>query len=230
LTQVLCPDLEERPLIFSAQKSYRGNDDEAGAHAGDAAPLDGRILLGGPVSFRMTAGRYPDVEKYLAADEGRYQYHEVHLSLSFKDPDQVPHVRRVVLAVSLGGASGTPQPIAWSMAPDRIESPSGREISFEIRPRVKLAGVEMSVASLGGKADLPRDPYLIALGELGSQPTWELSRTSKPLDGRQRLILVVRSEAGADVTADIEITASTRTAVLRRFRAVPVPLRLTAQL
>ena len=230
LTLIVRPDLEERPLAFTAQKRYRSTGTDAGGQAGDAAPLDGRVFLGGPVAFRMTAARYPDMGKYLTADKGRHQYHEVHLSLSFKEPDRVPHLRRVVLAVSLSGPAGAQEPIAWSMAPDRIDSPTGRELSFEVRPQVKVAGIEISAGGVQGKANFARDSYLIALGELSSHPSWELKRTSKPLDGRQRLILVVRSDANADVAADVEVTAWARTQVLRRYRAIPPPLKLTAQL
>ncbi len=225
-TLVLSPDLEVRPLAFTAQSRYRST----GTQAGDAVPLDGRVFLGGPVAFRMTPARYPEMAKYLTSDRGHHQYHEVHLSLSFKGPDQVPHLRRVVLAVSLSGPVGAQEPIAWSMAPDRIDSPAGQELSFEVRPQVKVAGIEISAGGLKGKANFAGDSYLIALGELSSHPSWELKRTSKPLDGRQRLILVVRSEVNADVTADVEITAWVRTQVLRRYRAIPPALKLTARL
>jgi hypothetical protein len=222
------PDVQERLLDFTALTRYRA---DSGEPEEATSPLDGRVFLGGPVAFLMTGKRYPDMSKYLAADAAHHQYFEVHLSLSFKDADKSPPLYHVSLSMHLRSTNGTERPIAWSMAPDRINDPISREISFEIRPQIKVAGVvEASVGGVSGSSPLPGEPFLIALGELGPDPSWELRRSGKSLDGRQRLILVVRAVKDADVEIGMEVTASTKTSVLRRFRALPGPLLLSAPL
>lgn len=222
------PDVQERPLDFTALTRYRGEGEESQEAA---SPLDGRVFLGGPIAFLMTGERYPDMSKYLIADAAHYQYYEVHLSLSFKAADKSPPLHHVSLSMHLRSTNGAERPIAWSMAPDRINDPVSREVSFEIRPQIKVAGVvEVSAGAVSGSSPLLSDPFLIALGELGPDPSWELRRTSQPLDGRQRLILVVRAAKDADAEIGFEVTASTKTSVLRRFRALPDPLLLSAPL
>lgn len=221
------PDMPEQPLDFAAASAYRGQAGESGEQA---SPLEGRVLLGGPVAFLMTGERYPDMSKYLAADAAHHQYFEIHLSLSFKEADKSPLLHQVSLGLHLRSANGTERPIAWSMAPDRIDDPGSSEVSFEIRPQVKVAGVEVSAGAVSGSRPLAREPFLVALGELGSDPSWELRRAGRPLDGRQRLVLVARAAKGAGAELGIEVTAVTKTSILRRFRALPQPLRFSASL
>lgn len=226
MTEVLFPGLQEESLSFASLARYRDMGDSAPAQPA----LAGKVLLGGPVAFPMTAQRYPDLRAYLEADKQHHRYYEVHLSLSFSHVDLAPPLHAVTLKLQLTALTGTDQPIAWSMAPSQIDDPADHAVRFELRPQLKLVGVEFSVGTITGTIAGVREPYLLALGELGSNPTWELRRPGRPLNGRQRLLLVVRAPKRSDVELSAEVTAATRSPVLRRFRAVPAPLKLLARL
>jgi hypothetical protein len=226
MIEVSAPEIPEQPLSFTAVTRHR----DMTAPEAEPLALAGRVLLGGPVAFPMTAKRYPDMARYLEADAPHHRYYEVHLSLSFADVGQAPPLRSVSLAMRLCPVGAAELPIAWSMAPTRIEGPADRDVKFEIRPQIKVAGVAVSMGRVSGVATRAREPFLLALGELSSSPSWELRRTALPLDGRQRMILIVRAAKGVDTEIDIEVTASIKSAVLRRFRALPGPLKISARL
>lgn len=226
MTDVLFPEIPEQSLSFHAVTRYRGPEEQTGA----SAALDGRVFLGGPTAFPMTAKRYPGMRAYLEADAAHHRYYEVHLALSFKGADEPPPVHTVSLEMRLSSPASATQPIAWSMAPARIEDPADRDLKFEIRPQIKIVGVEASAGSISGTVNRAGQPFLVALGELGSNPGWEIRHTSLPLDGQQRLILVIRAAKDVDTQVDIQVTATTKSSVLRRYRALPVPLKLSALL
>ncbi|MDH2426837.1 hypothetical protein [Sphaerisporangium sp. TRM90804] len=169
---------------------------------------------------------------YIEQEAEHHRYHEVHLSVTFSDPGWGPALHSVTLRATLIAATGSAeQPIAWSMAPARIEDPAQRNVQFEIKPQLKVAGVEASIGALTGSLPKTGTPFLLALRELRSDPRWELKRTRNlPLDGTQRLVLVVRAPKEADTTMAVEVKASTKSSILRRYRALPTPLRLSATL
>ena len=232
MTIITPPELPELALDFAPVAIYRGGGPPPGAPPPGAPPagLAGRVMLGGPVAFPMTAKRYPDMSTYITADAPHHHYYEVHLSLSFRDGGQPPPLHTVTLDVELSGTIGAQQPIAWSMAPSRIDDADDRAVKFELQPQIKIAGVEASAGTVTGTVNRAREPFLLALGELSSNPVWELRRTGPPLAGRQRFVLVVRAAKGVDTDVDIEVTATTKTTVLRRFQALPAPLKLQARL
>ncbi|QXJ20196.1 hypothetical protein AGRA3207_000868 [Actinomadura graeca] len=221
------PELPEHPVEFEAEARVRA---PGGVSGGPQGSLQGRVLLGGPVAFPMNAKRYPDMRSYLESDKD-HRYHEVHLSLSFADPDDGPRLHSVMVGVTLSAPAPAEPPIAWSLAPSLIDDPSKRDLRIELRPQLKLAGVEVSAGGVTGSLPRAREPFLLALRELRSDPGWELRRTKGlPLEGKQRLVMIVRGDRKADTTLGLEVTATTRSSVLRRYRAVADPLRLSADL
>jgi hypothetical protein len=179
----------------------------------------------------MTPERYPDVRGYIEQEAEHHRYHEVHLSVTFSHLSREPALHSVMLSIALTATGTVEQPIAWSMAPARIEDPAQRDVSFEIKPQLKVAGVEASVGTLTGKVSKTGSPFLLALRELRSDPRWELKRTRNlPLDGTQRLVMVVRAPKDADTTMRVEVKASTKSSILRRYRALATPLRLSTAL
>ncbi|WUI02578.1 hypothetical protein OHR68_12480 [Spirillospora sp. NBC_00431] len=221
------PDLPERPVEFTPERKFRRPGQES---EGTPGALQGRVLLGGPVAFPMTAKRYPEMRAYLDADK-QHRYHEVHLALTFTDPDDGPRLHSVALDITLTAPSPAEPPVAWSMAPSRIDDRAERDLRIELRPQVKLVGVEASAGTVTRTLTRARDPFLLALRELRSDPGWELRGTrALPLEGNQRLVMVVRGPRDADTTLDLEIAATTKASVLRRYKSLADPLRLSASL
>ncbi|MEO3855573.1 hypothetical protein [Acrocarpospora sp. B8E8] len=235
MAHVQLPELPEHTLSFVVDGRVRAPSGPEAAEEEepeDEAPeLAGRVVLGGPVAFPMTAERYPDVAAYIEQEAAHHRYHEVHLSVTFVEKQDGPPLHSVTLRVNLAAKAPADQPIAWSMAPARIDDPSQRDVQFEIKPQLKVAGIEASIGMLGGNLPGSRTPFLRATRELRSDPRWELKRTKNlPLAGTQRVVLVVRADAGAVATMAVEVTAATRSSILRRYRALPTPLRLAADL
>jgi len=71
-------------------------------------------------------------------------------------------------------------------------TPHPRDLRIALRSQLKLAGVEVSAGGVSGTLPRAREPFLLALRELRSDPGWVLKRTrALPLERKQRLVMIV---------------------------------------
>jgi hypothetical protein len=187
-------------------------------------PLPGRLLLGRPVSVRLTtkSAQDPTLRTFLEGHAGRSEFTLVHLGCSFRHADDEPFAR-ASLQVRLTRADGGDgsEPIAWSMWPLRESEVLDDSTTAEIGADAKVfsAKVQRTITVKRG------DVWLEGFGELQSDPGWEFTRTPRiPISGSYRLILVVMSDAGAPFGGQIDVTATVehRLLGLMSYRARPV--------
>jgi hypothetical protein len=182
--------------------------------------LGSRIRLGGPVSRPMERSGLED-ERILSAlqnESATAAYTLTDLAVSF-DAAEGEVIEQVWVLLNLAGTD-QPGPIAWSMLPERLSSPSETVGTVEVKADLKV----FSVGTSASKQISGETVFLEAQNILRSDPTWEFYRSSQhEIRGSHRLLLVSRSAVGSEVTGTLSIIATVRRRVWGVF---PYQVRL----
>ncbi|MFC0599240.1 hypothetical protein [Streptomyces palmae] len=240
MIDVILPELPERELTLAAEESPP-------ATAPPVPPLTGRLRFGGPLALPVTGGLVdgdPELADFLAQHADAAEHHLVHLTLSCAQDTAGPALHTVNVDLTLTAehpaaaatappvprapSGAAPAPVAWSMAPQRLdggtEHAGGGAGTVRLGPRLSL---------VDGHAAPRARVCLEALRELRSEPGWEIRRTEdRPIGGTYRLALVVRAPRGALCRVHVEVGASVRNGRQRhRYRQrIPGPLDLGGRL
>ncbi|WP_344333023.1 hypothetical protein [Kitasatospora putterlickiae] len=215
--------LSERALVLAADSPARG---EGTASTGAAeAPLEGRVLLGGPLAVVLTEEFVADdseLKAFVAQEAATAVYHLVHLGLTVTAPAGRPPLHSIDLRLELTAADGAAfQPVAWSLSPRHLVTGRTAERTLSLGPSLKLLGAEVSVGSASWTTSgADGRPWLRAVRELRSDPAWEFRRVSgAELEGEHRLAAVVRTPRGSATTLGLGVTAAVRrrTGLLRKY-------------
>jgi hypothetical protein len=226
MSDLTLPELALHPLTLDPDRHVRGTPPAS------SGPLEDRVLLGGPFVIPMTAERHPEYRAFIEAEAPHSVYHELHMALSFENQRGESRLDTATVGLTMTAPAPAVAPVAWSMLPSRLDGPASSDVKVELKPQLKLAGAELSALSMSGTIGPAATPFLLARRELRSDPSWELRRTrTQSLDGSQvRLVMVVRAPRHAVSTLTLTVRASTKTTVLRRYRALAAPISLAANL
>lgn len=229
------PELPGEPLSLPLDRTGRS----PGGPVPAGPPLDGRVSLGGPLAVPVTSAYAAD-DKDLAAfveqEAARAVYHVVHLAVAMAPEPRTPRLDsvRVELNLSAHGSpagSGQEPPIAWSMAPSKIDDEEQIGTTLRLGPQLKIAPLEATLGDYSRTRTVRRSrPLLEAVGELSPQPRWVMRGTKDtPLTGSQRLVLVVRVPIGIVAELATTVQASVmKGSILRRYvRQLPGALSLS---
>ena len=231
------PEIPEHDLILEPENRItRGSGTES------VDPLEGWVSIGEPVPVPLTidsVSEDKDLVNFLKSENAEhFKFHRVHLSCTFR-PHNDPFVN-AWLKVQLARSDDiqTPQPIAWSMKPRRLEK------FVEISRTVKIGAslkILPEVAELGIGSGSERkqtwqhnEVFLEALNELQSDPIWEFTKTDKePIRKSHRFDLVVRSPKDAVTGGMVSLSATVerkRLGIIPYKAAFPDNPQLTFQL
>jgi hypothetical protein len=205
-------------VLEPVQRATKGDD------ATHADPLPGRIALGRPVALRLAAEGIEDKElrSFVEGYRDRSNFTLVHLACSFRAEPGTSFTRASVqVRLSRSDDSEAPEPIAWSMLPDRQTSDCEASTKVQLGANAKLLSATLERTVTVKRADL----FIEALNELRSDPGWEFTRTaSVEISGAHRLALVVMSDSASGFEGDVEASATVRDRFLRLipYRARPV--------
>jgi hypothetical protein len=178
-------------------------------------PLSRRLSIGGPL-FRPIEPEDADddeeLRRFIEEELGRFRYHLGHLTCTFR-PANDETFTECWVGLDLVRADGVdePAPIAWSMQPQRLDEPVEISTTIGLGASLKLPPVDIGPTLERTSTRTHREVYLQAYDEQESTPCWELYRTqSVPLRGMQRLLVVVRSPAGAEIDGTARVQAKVR--------------------
>ncbi len=218
------PQFEELTLVNV--DSLRGK----GPGELEVTPLEGRVAVGGPHGFKITAERVaadPALTKFIDGSADRYDYYFVHMAVSFSVL-QSPRIRTAGVQLTLTSVPGTPEPFALSIDPLSEDYTVKVEGKTRIVPSVKvLDQVELSLGDYEKAVSYDRTERVVrGVGLDGPQPGWEFTSTAaQELEGSYRLTMVVQAGYGTTLTVHGLVTATVRGNIPWRFaRQLPNPL------
>ncbi|MPY60433.1 hypothetical protein [Streptomyces spongiae] len=234
MTEHAFPELFEEPLSLALDRRGR-----AGEPAPPGPPLEGRVLLGGPLSVPVTpeyVAEDRDMALFVEQEAARAVYHVVHLAVTMATEPVSPRLDHVQIDLELstsagaGGNGGEP-PLAWSMAPLKVTEETEIGTTFKLGPQLRIAQVQGSLGEVSRTRTGRRTvPLLEATGELSPEPRWVLRGTKGvPLSGSQRLVVVIRVPVGSRTRVVTSVRAAVvKGSILRKYvRQLPEPLSLS---
>jgi hypothetical protein len=133
------------------------------------------------------------------------------------------------VGVRLTSPTNHEQPVAWSLSPKLATSPVRRNWKFTFGAKLVIAEPALEISS----EQAARDHHIIGFGEQQSDPEWRLRNTSQhALIGDTQLSVIVKSEIGVPVQADIIVAATVRNQRLGpiQYRAQLPPVIQTVDL
>lgn len=227
------PPLED--LVLVSIDTVRGETSENGVNPEEeVAPLTGRVAVGGPHGFKISAERVAadaELARFIAQDTGRCEYYFIHLAVSFSALGY-PRLRSAKVEVTLVAAPSTPEPFALSLDPLAVGHPMKVGKKVRILPAVKIADqVELSLGDYEHDTAYERSQHFVrGLGLDGPTPGWEFARTpTAELEGAHRLAMIVQAGHGAAISVTGRVTAQVRGNIPWRFcRELPHPLNFAA--
>jgi hypothetical protein len=216
VTTIEMPDPPERELELEPKDdTFRSDADDPGAREN----LRRRLSLGGPVHRVLTASSTDDVEtrRFLESEGADSDFYLVHLTCTLHPDEDEPFVEALIeldLSVADGAA-----PIAWSMQPDRMLDPVEISQTVSLGPKFKIFGVGIDLSAQRERTVTRQEPFVMALYELESTPSWALYRTAaNALRGLHRFHLVVRAPRGSTVVGTALVEAKVQR---KRFGVLP---------
>jgi len=182
--------------------------------------LSGRLLLGAPVAFALTAeaaSNDKETADFLKARAAQSDFYLVTMACSFQPKEDEPF-EKAWLHVNLGRADGVkdPRPGAYSMRPLRTSKEVKQSSSIKLGADMKIMDVGFEGGVEKGAEKSKDDVSVQAYGELTADPFWEFrSREDVPLDGSYRLALVVDVPKGVKAQAAVNLEATVRHTFLK---------------
>jgi hypothetical protein len=200
-----------------------------GKGPGTSAPLNGRVLLGGPHGFNITAARVaadPEIAAFMD-ENADCVYHLLYLGVSFTAAVS-PRLESAQVRLTLSAVPGSPAPFALSMKPLADGDAVSVTRTVSLGPKLSLLDtVDVELGRAEREESFQRTKLAVrGLGLASATPGWEFTRTdSRNLEGSCMLTMVVQAAKGAKVTVTGLVTARAGGNVARRFaRELPRPL------
>jgi hypothetical protein len=219
------PDYEDLALADLAALRGKG--------PGGPVPLDGRVVLGGPHGFKITAARVaadPEIAAFMD-ENADCEYYLLYLGVSFKAAPS-PRLESAQLMLTLTAVPAAPAPFALSMKPLADGDPVSVKRTVTLGPELKiLDAVDVKLGSAERETSLQRTDLAVrGLGLASATPGWEFTRTeSRNLEGSCMLTVVIQAAKGARISVSGLVTARAGGNIARRFaRDLPRPLDFTA--
>jgi hypothetical protein len=222
------PELEELTLVSDVEVR--------GTRSGAGEPLKGRVSVGGPHGFAITAERVaadPEIAQFVEENSSRRAFYLVWLTASFTALGS-PRLESAQVGLTLTTAPADPAPFALDMKPLVVGDTVSVEGTLSFGPKLKILEVEAEAGAASRKTTVPRSDLSVrGLGLDSASPTWQFTETaSRKIEGASRLVLVVQAAAGATLTVAGDVTADTSWGNIPwPFRGkLPGPLRFQAEI
>jgi hypothetical protein len=183
--------------------------------AATASPMQNLVSLGVPQSFELTPGKVaPDDElkNFLNNESATTRFDLVRFICSFT-PTNASRVVEAWFQISLSHLAndGPGQPIAWSMAPQKLTEKTQVTRTVKIGGSLKLFDAGIDTGGVVVTNGVIEKPFLIARKEASSTPEWYFKELENVrLDGNYELTMVVKNPGKARVTGKIELLANIR--------------------
>lgn len=204
-----------------------------GKGAATGEPLNGRVSLGGPHGFKITAARAaadPQIAAFMDENAG-CEYYLLYLAVSFTAA-VAPRLDSAQVKLTLTAFPGAPAPFALSMKPLADGDPVSVKRTVTLGPKLSILDtVDVELGSAQRETSLQRTELAVrGLGLASAAPGWEFTRTvSRNLEGSCMLTMVVQAARDARVTVSGQVTARAGGNIVRHFaRDLPRPLDFTA--
>jgi hypothetical protein len=198
-----------------------------------SVPLNGRVFIGGPRGFKITAARAAaDPEIAAFVDENAdCEYYLLYLGVSFTAAVS-PRLESAEVRLTLSAIPGNPAPFALSMKPLADGDPVSVTRTVTLGPKLSLLDtVDVELGSAERTESFQRTELAVSgLGLASPTPGWKFSRTdSRNLEGSCMLTMVVQAAKGTQVMVAGQVTARAGGNIVRRFaRELPGPLDFAA--
>lgn len=214
------PEPPTHDLVLAPRDDqFRGDAPAPGARE----PLRHRVSVGGPVFRRIEADDATDdmeLRHFLAEEAVQSDFYLLHLTCTLRPSESEPFTEALI-EISLTDPGLGAKPIAWSMQPDRLVDAVEVSRTVSLGPTLKILGVDLELKAEQQRTRTRQEPFLEAMYELESTPSWALYRTAGvELRGLYRFHLVVRAPKGAAVKGTTLVEAK----VQRRLLGV-IPYR-----
>lgn len=216
------PDIEEHDVaLIPRRRTVRSG---TSTHPDLTRPLEQRLAIGGPWSRLLDPRALegdelePDARRFLEYEGTVADFFLVQVTCSFRPENDEPFAKAVLRITLSASHPEAAAPIAWSMKPDRLTTPTTLSRTVKLDGSLKVFGVGLG-AGLEQSREQPDEIFVEAFFEGLSNPTWEVTRTSNAeISGLQRFILVVRAAKGAGANGRATLGA---TISKRRFGVIP---------
>lgn len=198
-----------------------------------SAPLNGRVLLGGPHAFKITAARAgadPEIAAFMD-ENADCEYYLLYLAVSFVAAAS-PRLESAQVRLTLSAVPSSPAPFALSMKPLADGDPVSVTRTVTLGPKLSLLNVaDVELGSAERTETFQRTELAVrGIGLASDTPGWEFTRVdSRNLEGSCMLTMVVQAAKGTTVTVSGLVTARAGGNIARRFgRELPRPLDFSA--
>jgi len=196
-------------------------------------PLNGRVSVGGPHGFKITAAKVaadPEIAAFVD-ENAASEYYFLFLAVSFTAAGS-PSLESAAVRLTLTGVPAAPPPFALSMKPLADGDPVSVKRTATLGPKLSLLDtVDVELGSVGSEKSFQRTELVVrGTGLASATPGWEFTRTAaRDLEGSCMLTMVAQAPAGAQVTVTGQATARAGGSFVRRFaRDLPHPLDFSA--
>jgi hypothetical protein len=221
------PEPAYQELALAEQVTVRGQD------SATSVPLNGRVLLGGPHGFKITAARVaadPEIAGFMD-ENADWEYYLLYLGVSFTAAVS-PRLESAQVRLAISAVPGSPAPFALSMKPLADGDPVSVTRTVTLGPKLSLLDtVDAELGKAERTQSFQRTQLAVrGLGLASATPGWEFTRTdSRNLEGSCMLTMVVQAAKDAKVTVTGLVTARAGGNIARRFaRDLPRPLDFAA--
>lgn len=181
--------------------------------------LTGLISLGRPehIPIRPREIKDEELRKFVEHEARTSRFVLMHIVVNFHPTPQV--LEKVVVGLSLSNADGSSNapPIAWSLWPAKMSSPSSSTGKIGFKADLRILSYEATQES---QSSLDK-PFLVAVGERESDPEWQFTGSKqRPLVGIYPLSSVIQAPIPGRVRANLLVAATLRGRLgLVRYRA-----------
>lgn len=173
-------------------------------------PIERRLRLGRIFTRKLTpetTGEDLELKAFVEADEDRFDYHVLRFTCTFEADRDAP-IESAWIRMDLTHADENPnpdsQPVAWSLEPTLLSTPTGIVRRIDIQGPMKLMTYSKE------RVD-PEDIYLQARYNGTSHPTWYLTRTEhRGIEGDHDLRATVRLPCAGEGLVRVGLGASVR--------------------
>jgi hypothetical protein len=219
-TVVELPEPEPQSLLLVPQPT---EPTKKGKPLPEFEPLGDRLVVGVVAQpVKLGVAGIPDPQEFPESEFAGFRFFLVHLAITMLGDRAEPFVE-VQVDVPLEGSDGVAEPIAWSMAPDRLDDKIQLSREFSINATLKVVGIGAveggpEAGWTAGKTINKKQPFLLAARELTARPEWRLRRTeASDIDGMTRLSLVVRAPEGTTTRGTVKLSARVERERLKFF-------------
>jgi hypothetical protein len=176
--------------------------------------LPERMSVGEPIVLRITPaliGNDQTLASYLEQEGRDFDFLMVRLGCTFLPADGETFVSAWIRLLLERLDGGDPEPIAWSMQPDRVVDVVKQTRGIEIGPELQLEPVGLG-ATYSRDTEVNRKEYFIqAFNLLQPDPRWRFTPTrSTSISGSYLLTLVIRAPKDTEAEATMDLGASVR--------------------